>query len=82
MNIRKHGISFEIATRAFDDAFALTEKDRVVETEQRWKTIALAPGTAVVVVIYTYPDEDVVRIISARKANRKELRLYAKQTHQ
>ena len=78
-NIRKHGISFEIATRAFDDPYALTEEDNATDSEQRWRTIALLPATMVIVVIYSYRAEDLIRIMSARKADRKEWQRYARE---
>jgi uncharacterized DUF497 family protein len=34
-NLRKHGVSFETALRAFADLFALMEQDRVEGNEQR-----------------------------------------------
>jgi uncharacterized protein (DUF4415 family) len=40
-NQRKHGISFGLALRVFNDPFALSEQDRVECGQQRWRTIRL-----------------------------------------
>ena len=35
LNLQKHGVSFEMAIRAFGDPFALTDLDRIESGEQR-----------------------------------------------
>lgn len=79
-NFHKHGIQFEEAALAFDDPFAVSEQDRIEDGEQRWQTIGMVGGCLLLLVAHTVPLEDesieVVRIISARRANRKERRLY------
>ncbi|WP_428674369.1 BrnT family toxin [Reyranella sp.] len=82
-NQRKHGVSFEIAARVFADPFALTEQDRIEGGEMRWQTIGTVGGFTLLVVAHTIRDEDeskrpieVIRIISARPAIRKERRRY------
>jgi uncharacterized protein len=82
-NRRKHGISFETAMRAFADPFALTVQDRIEGRESRWQTLGLVGGTVLLLVAHTVREEDedgsmveVIRIISARKADRTERRRY------
>lgn len=82
-NIRKHGISFETAARVFSDPFILIEQDRLEGGEYRWQAMGSIGGFAVLVVAHTIYDEDedgrlidVIRIISARKADMKERRRY------
>jgi uncharacterized protein len=78
-NFRKHGVRFETARRVFDDPFALMEQDRVVHGEVRWQTVGLAKGIALLLVAHTVRDEgqdEVIRIISARRAEPKEQRRY------
>lgn len=78
-NLRKHHVSFESARAVFDDPFHLSVLGRVVDSEERWLTMGLAEGLVLLVVAHTYRDdgdEEVVRIISARKATRKERREY------
>ncbi len=53
-NLRKHGVSFEIAMRAFADPFALTWPDRVEGGEQRWQTLGMAEGRVLLLVAHTY----------------------------
>jgi hypothetical protein len=78
-NLGKHRISFETARLVFDDPFALSIQDRVVEGEERWQTLGMIRGV-IVVVAHTYLEEGgelVIRIISARKATSTERIAYA-----
>ncbi|MDO5703716.1 MAG: BrnT family toxin [Paracoccus sp. (in: a-proteobacteria)] len=79
-NLRKHRVSFEVAARAFADPFALTEQDRVEDGECRWQTLGLVEGYLLLLVAHTvWDDEDgveVIRIISARRADPKERKRY------
>jgi uncharacterized DUF497 family protein len=78
VNRRKHGVSFETAIRVFDDPYHLTRQDREIEAEPRWQTIGMVNGTHVLLVAHTVSeDEEVVHIISARKATRQERSIYA-----
>lgn len=59
----------------FDDPFAISEQDRVVNDELRWQTVGMFEGRAILTVAWTTWEEDtddVVRIISARRATKKE----------
>jgi uncharacterized protein len=72
-------VSFETAVRAFSDPNALAEQDRIENGEERWQTIGLVEGTVVLLVAHTVSEEEdieVIRIISARRANRRERRRY------
>jgi uncharacterized protein len=73
-NRKKHGISFDTAALVFFDPLHLTLEDRIVDGEQRWQTIGLVEGVLLVMVAYTVisDDEEVIRIISARKVTRRE----------
>ena len=79
-NFRKHGIRFEDAVLAFDDPFAISQQDRIEGGEQRWQTLGMAGGCLLLLVAHTLRFEDegieVVRIISARRVNRKERSRY------
>ena len=79
-NERKHGISFEIAMHVFDDPNALSEQDRVEGNELRWQTLGLVNGVLLVLVAHTVRqdagEDEIIRIISARKANGKERNRY------
>jgi len=78
-NLAKHEIDFETAVLVFDDPYHLVLEDRVVDGEQRWKALGLMGSTTVVLVVHTYQeadDEEVIRIISARRAIRAERKDY------
>ncbi|MDA1236495.1 MAG: BrnT family toxin [Acidobacteria bacterium] len=74
----KHGVSFEAAQLAFDDPHAISALDRVVDGEERWQTVGLTRGTLLLVVHADgrYGDEEIIRIISARRADSYERRRY------
>lgn len=78
-NERKHGVRFEDAMLVFADPFALVEQDRIERGELRWQTLGLVGGVALLLVAHTVrsgPGEETIRIISARKATRKERQRY------
>lgn len=81
LNRRKHGgITFEDAMQVFNDPFALSLQDRIEGGEQRWQTLGETHVLKLLVVAHTVRfDEnctEVIRIISARRADRKERRKY------
>jgi uncharacterized DUF497 family protein len=80
---RKHGVGFEEASQVFLDPFCVSVQDRIEGGEQRWRTIGLVEGLLLVMVAHTVREEhddgtsvEVIRIISARYATRKEKRRY------
>ena len=80
-NLAKHSISFETAKLVFEDPHALSVQDRAVEDEERWQTLGRVGGVVVVLVAHTYGEEngeEVIRLISARKATPLERRAYEK----
>jgi uncharacterized DUF497 family protein len=52
-NLAKHKISFETTKLVFEDPFAISRLDRIVDGEERWQTMGLIG--AVVVVLETHP---------------------------
>jgi len=74
-NLRKHNVDFADAAIALEDENALTIEDKNYD-EQRFKTLAMAPSLSILYVVYTYPAENCIRIISARKADRSETKQY------
>jgi uncharacterized DUF497 family protein len=74
-NLIKHGFDFADAFRIFDSPMLVEFDDRQDYGEDRWIGIGLLSGR-VVVVVYTEPDEETVRIISLRKALTHERRRY------
>ena len=79
-NYAKHGVNFETAARVFNDPNYLLIEDRTGEDrETRWHAIGMV-GTTVLLVVHVYrsetDEEEVIRIISARKAREYESRGY------
>lgn len=83
-NERKHGLSFETARLVFDDPYAATREDEH-SPECRWQTIGMVENLTLVVV-HTWPapegNDEVGRIISARKATPHERSGYEEGIHQ
>jgi uncharacterized DUF497 family protein len=82
-NQRKHGISFQQAVQVFLDPLFVSVKDRIRDGEQRWRTYGEVEGWLIIMVAHTTRDEDeagsvreVIRIVSARPATRKERQRY------
>jgi uncharacterized DUF497 family protein len=78
-NQEKHNISFETAKDVFFDPCMLCKLDRTKDGEQRWHAIGYIDKELVILAVYTErskDDKDIIRIISARKSNRKERKLY------
>ena len=85
-NQRKHGVVFRLATSVFRDPLLLTVYDEDhSDLEERWATIGKAENGQYLVVIHTFQhrttDVTTVRIISARTANRYEIRDYEEGSH-
>ena len=90
LNIRKHGIDFHTALEVFDDPHRVTVQDRFENGEYRWQTVGFSQthGCLLLLVAHTLDeiedDEEgtayeYIRIISARKADRKDKALYGRQ---
>lgn len=81
-NRRKHGVSFEAATRVFRDPFVIFEQDRDVDGERRWRAIGRAHEMVLLLVAHAYEEEngeERIRIISARRAAPREEEAYFEQ---
>lgn len=82
-NQRKHGVSFEQASRVFDDPLYVSAPERVEDGEERWQTFGRVDGTLLLMVAHTSREEEgggeiveTIRIITARKATAPEIRRY------
>ncbi len=77
-NFKKHGVSFEEAALAFFDENAVELFDELnSEAEIRYQLVGISI-TRLIFVAYTERNEK-IRIISARKANAKQIRFYNEQ---
>ncbi len=76
INIEQHGVTFEEACYVFSDPYGLSRyDDEHSEEEDRWLLLGRSMNQTLLVVVHLITDEagsEFVRIISARKANRKE----------
>ena len=73
-NIEKHGVSFDEAQTAFHDTEAIRFHDPDhSESEDRFLLLGLSTRPRVLIVCHCYrSDDEVIRLISARKANKTE----------
>ena len=82
INIKKHGVSFEQASYVFADRFALSKfDDEHSSNEERWIILGKSIHETLLLVVHTFRDVDgleFVRVISARKATKKEKQAYEK----
>ncbi|XZN92642.1 MAG: BrnT family toxin [Microcoleus sp.] len=76
-NLSKHGIDLIDVPLVFDGEILTVEDERFSYGEQRFVTFGLLQGR-VVAIVHT-EREDITRIISARKANKYEQRIYFEQ---
>lgn len=76
-NRLKHRVFFSEVESVFYDPNAISVEDKNAESEARYVTIGLDSLVRVVVVVYTYRDDE-IRVISARKATKAEQRIYEK----
>ncbi|MBI2339492.1 MAG: BrnT family toxin [Deltaproteobacteria bacterium] len=79
VNVKKHGVSFELAQTVFDDPLHASVLDKRHHREERWVTLGLSAAAHILVVVHTYSvvkGTEMIRIISARKATRREKRQY------
>lgn len=80
-NVRKHGVSFELASTAFNDPRRLTIADlEHSEAEERWFSVGCASNGALLSIVYLWSESDPgttkIRLIMARQATRNEIRHY------
>ena len=76
-NVKKHGVGFEEAVTVFDDPFALVAPDPKHSKLEEREWIIGESDRGILVVVYTKRDRgDICRIISARRASRKERKNY------
>jgi uncharacterized DUF497 family protein len=74
-NIAKHGLSFDRAADFHFDTATIVEDDRVNYGETRLRAFGLLDGR-MHALVYVEIDESVIRIISFRRANKREVKRY------
>jgi hypothetical protein len=78
INLKKHGVSFEEAQTVFfdDNAIEFDDPDHSLD-EERYLLLGFSQSLKILVVCHCYRDsESIIRIISARKATKKEQKAY------
>lgn len=80
-NLRKHRISFDRAAEVVLDPLAVSIIDQEhSEDEERWVSLGKDRGGRVLILVHTFlevsAEECTVRIISARKASKREIKQY------
>lgn len=80
INLKKHGVSFEEAQTVFDDPLQLSILDKKIDHEERWVTVGMSMNGKILVVVHAYgiveSGKERVRLISARKATKREIQKY------
>ncbi len=76
-NLAKHDIEFDEAVTRLLDPMALVREDRDAPGEQRFVLLGMSREQRLLTVCYALRGEEAVRLISARKATRKERQTYA-----
>ena len=74
-NLHKHGVRFADAIAVFSDELALTVPDDFPD-EERFLILGTDAFGRLLVVVYTWRGERSIRLISARKATRRERKQY------
>ena len=77
-NLRTHPGQFSEAVTVLEDEFGLTREDPDAMEEPRFVTLGLSNLGNLLVVIYVYREPDIIRVISAWKANKHQRVLYEK----
>jgi uncharacterized DUF497 family protein len=75
INRQKHGISFAEAEMVFFDPLAIHDVDPDSFTEERFIAVGTGNAGVLLVVVYTLRGE-VIRLISARRSTKKEMKAY------
>ena len=73
-NIKKHGLSFREAAPVFLDPYLIIRHDQAHSTmeETRWKGIGVLHNDLLLAFIFSEEKENVIRLITAREATKKE----------
>jgi uncharacterized DUF497 family protein len=81
-NLKKHGVSFETAKEVFSDPHVVITEDCETDSETRYHAIGFAGGEILLLVVYvdnSNDEQEILHIVSARKADIYEQTTYADQ---
>ena len=77
-NIGKHGLDFADAWQVFENPLLAKLDDREDYDEDRWIGVGMMSNGSVVVLVFTEREQEMIRIISIRKATKNERTRYEK----
>jgi uncharacterized DUF497 family protein len=76
-NKKKHGVSFAEAATAFSDPNAIEFHDgKHSQKEERWILVGMSARSQILLVVFVEKEEELIRIVSARKAVKEEINQY------
>jgi uncharacterized DUF497 family protein len=75
-NRRKHGVSFEEAATCFADPKGVYLRNEAPSYEDRLILIGASASRSVLFVVHAEVGRDAIRIVSARKASKAQIRIY------
>jgi uncharacterized DUF497 family protein len=75
-NLQKHGFAFSDAWQLFSNSLLVGPDTRKNYGEDRWIGIGRMTNGIVAVLVFTKGDQETIRVISRRKASKKERRNY------
>lgn len=79
-NVKKHGVSLDEAVSCLLDPLALVREDEDAKDEARYVLVGISDEGRLLTVCYALreeDEEDIIRLISGRKATAREQRQYA-----
>ena len=76
LNIKKHGFDFADAVKIFEGATFTIRDDRFDYSENRYITLGMLEG--IIIVIAHSEEDELIRVISMRKATKNEQKIYFK----
>jgi uncharacterized DUF497 family protein len=79
INQAAHGIDFRTGAEVFDDPCFVAFVESIKDGEERWHAIGMVRAVTVVAVVHTYSEkgsDEVIRIISCRRASSHERKIY------
>ena len=76
VNLQKHGVDFSLAVEIFSDPKAVVQFSREIDGEKRYQIIGSLAGEVIVLLVVFVQRKEKIRVISARKASKKERLIY------
>ncbi len=78
-NLKKHSLDFNLAIEVFSDPNGIMQLNHNIDGEERSQIIGKLQNEIIIVFVVFTQRRQKIRIISARKANKKERQIYENQ---